>query len=86
MISAVDPTATTDAALRQLLNTDVDYGYGFSNHGPMCVEALEHLGRTDHTEAYLAANLPKLKAKEPDAAPIGGRPRRYCRARLTGPS
>lgn len=62
--------ALTDAALRRLLATDIDYGVGFSNHGPMCVEALEHLGQTNHLDAYLRANIPKLTAKAPDAEPV----------------
>lgn len=70
MTAAAAETARTDAALRRLLATDINYGYGFSNHGPMCIEALEHLGMTSHIDAYLDANMPKLTPKEPDAAPV----------------
>jgi len=70
MTAGATDTAHTDAALRRLLSTDINYGHGFSNHGPMCVEALEHLGLTDHIDAYLDANIPKLIAKEPDAVPV----------------
>ncbi len=63
------PTAVSiDLALRALLATDVTYGPGFANHGPMAVEALEHLDRpgADITR-FLDGYLPRLRAKQPDA-------------------
>ncbi|MEL7156287.1 MAG: hypothetical protein AAFN30_06785 [Actinomycetota bacterium] len=56
-----------DAALETLLATDISYGPGFANHGPMASEALEHQGRSADIGPFLADYLPRLRAKEATA-------------------
>ncbi|MEM8922265.1 MAG: hypothetical protein AAGD35_02110 [Actinomycetota bacterium] len=63
--------AAADRALDALLATDVLYGPGFANHGPMAVEALEHMGRTAaDIERFMADYTPRLTAKAATAEPM----------------
>lgn len=76
MKTELSDTTTTaaryDGAIDRLLETAPNYGPYYSNHGPMAVEALEHLAEQfamsetaidDFTTGY----LPKLVAKPRDA-------------------
>lgn len=69
MEANLSEVATTDQALAELLATDVLYGSGLANHGPMVVEALEHLGQTHMTEPFMRAYFPLLEAKVATAEP-----------------
>lgn len=64
-----------DEALLRIEPRGPEYGGGLSNHGPMVLEALYHLGRADAVPAWLDRYLPRLE--EPpvgrDRAPQLGR-------------
>jgi hypothetical protein len=50
-----------DEALDRLAATGPEHKGGLSNHGPMAVEALHHLGRADAIAAWLDEYLPRLE-------------------------
>lgn len=52
---AMRPDDLLDAALARIAQTAPEYGGGLSNHAPMAVEALHHLGRADAIADWLAA-------------------------------
>lgn len=53
-----------DRALADLHRTDVEYGSGLANHGPMAAEALENLGRPDRIAPFLALYSKRLRARD----------------------
>ncbi len=55
-----DAGAILDTALARLAETADEYGGGLSNHGPMAIESLVHLGRSDAVGPWCAAYLPRL--------------------------
>lgn len=55
-----------DDALSQLLATKGTFGGGLSNHGPMAVEALDHMGTPEWIGPFVGAYLPRL---DPRTAP-----------------
>jgi hypothetical protein len=61
-----------DRGLERLALTGPEYGGGLSNHGPMVVEALHHLGRADAIASWLDGYLPRL---EPAPSATGRVPR-----------
>lgn len=67
--SLLDPL---DAALVRLASTGPEYGGGLSNHAPMAVEALHHLGHAERIPAWLDRYVVAL---EPAPAARGRAPR-----------
>lgn len=65
------PDDLLERALERLAATGPEYGGGLSNHGPMAVEALHHLGRADAIATWLDHYLPRL---EPVESPSGRAP------------
>ncbi len=65
------PPSTYDRAIERLSATGPEFGGGLSNHGPMAVEALHHLGLDPAIDNWLAHYLPKL---EPAPRPSGTAP------------
>jgi hypothetical protein len=65
LVDALDDALTVFAA------TAPDYGQmGLANHGPMACEALDHLGRADAIEGWVARYRPRLDAAPPPAGPL----------------
>jgi hypothetical protein len=62
-------TDTFERAIARLASTGAELGGGLSNHGPMAVEALHHLGEDQAITAWLDDYM---RALEP-AAPASGR-------------
>ncbi|MFV8755293.1 hypothetical protein ACNOYE_32485 [Nannocystaceae bacterium ST9] len=59
------PDDLLERALERLAETGPEFHGGLSNHGPMAVEALHHLGRADAIAAWLDGYLPQLEPCEP---------------------
>jgi hypothetical protein len=65
LVDALDDALTVFAA------TAPAYGrFGLANHGPMAAEALDHLGRADVIEGWVARYCPRLDDAPPPAAPL----------------
>jgi hypothetical protein len=64
-----------DRAIERLAETGPEFGGGLSNHGPMAVEALHHLGLDHAIDPWLAQYLPKLEPppRPTDTPPTLGR-------------
>ncbi len=61
-----------DDALTLFAATAPKYGrLGLANHGPMAAEALDHLGRADAIEGWVARYRPRLDVAPPPAPPLG---------------
>ena len=61
-----------DDALTVFAATAPKYGrLGLANHGPMAAEALDHLGRADAIEGWVARYRPRLDAPRPRPPPLG---------------
>ena len=61
-----------DDALTVFASTAPRYGrLGLANHGPMAAETLDHLGRADAIESWVAGYRPRLDDAPPPAAPLG---------------
>jgi hypothetical protein len=63
---------TFERAISRLSTTGPEIGGGLSNHGPMAVEALHHLGEDQAIAAWLDGYMPKL---EPFPSASGRAPR-----------
>jgi hypothetical protein len=61
-----------DGAIERLSKTGPEFGGGLSNHGPMAVEALHHLGEDQAIAPWLDTYMPKL---EPAPRPSSRAPR-----------
>jgi hypothetical protein len=57
----VNESSVLDGALDSLLGTADEFGGGLSNHGPMVVESLLHLGHADAVAPWLANYSPQLE-------------------------
>jgi hypothetical protein len=65
-------TNTFERAIERLAATGPEFGGGLSNHGPMAVEALHHLGHDEAIDPWLDQYIDKL---EPAPAARGEAPR-----------
>jgi hypothetical protein len=59
----MSPDDQLDAALARIAQTGPEYGGGLSNHAPMAVEALHHLGCADAIGPWLDAYATKLEPR-----------------------
>lgn len=59
----MSPDDLLDAALARIAQTGPEYGGGLSNHAPMAVEALHHLGHADAIAPWLDAYATKLEPR-----------------------
>ena len=67
-----DVVDALDDALTVFAATAPKYGrLGLANHGPMAAEALDHLGRADAIEGWVARYRPRLDVAPPPAPPLG---------------
>ena len=57
---ATQPHTPLDDALDHLRTAHLEYGPGFSDHGPMVVEALDLIGRSDAVAPWLDHYAPRL--------------------------
>jgi hypothetical protein len=65
LVDALDDALTVFAA------TAPNYGrLGLANHGPMAAEALDHLGRTDAIEGWVARYRSRLEDAQPPGRPL----------------
>ena len=53
-------TTSLDDALANVHRHHLEYGPGFSDHAPMVLDALEHSGRGEHIDRWVAGYLPRL--------------------------
>ncbi len=58
-----------DDAYERFLLVDFEYGAGFSNHGPMAVEALESIGHPALIPAFVDSYAPRILAARPGRIP-----------------
>ena len=74
-----------DEAYARFLLVDFEYGDGFSNHGPMAVEALESIGHPALIPAFVDSYVPRIPvARQSARAPAMVRPWVDVRDRSAG--
>jgi len=65
-----EATEVLDAAYDDLADFAFRYGTGFTNHGPMAVEALVTLGRADAVPKWVEAYRDRLRPAAMASTPI----------------